>query len=366
MLQTPFLKGIELSEVFYREQVRPILDAHFPDLNHAAGRLGAGSDVLGFDTPQSRDHHWGPRVTLFVEEAAYPQRGEVIHTLSQELPTECCGYPTNFDDPESGEAQMVPTEGSPIRHGVKVTTAARFFTEYVGFDPTARSIDYGDWLAVPAQRLATIERGAIFHDGLDTLETARERLRWYPHDVWLYLLACQWRKIDQEEPFMARAGDAGSELGSELIAARQVIELMRLCFLMERQYPPYTKWLGTAFELLTYAGALSPVFHKVIHSKLWKTREKALSDAYMRVMDMHNALDITPTVPAEITPFHNRPYRVPHAGRFADALYHEICIPEVKAWPEDVGAVWQFADSTDVLDNVGRCRALVQAIFPEG
>jgi len=54
----PFIPGLELSARFYREAVRPLLDARFPGLRHAAARLGRGSDVLGFDTEMSMDHDW--------------------------------------------------------------------------------------------------------------------------------------------------------------------------------------------------------------------------------------------------------------------------------------------------------------------
>jgi hypothetical protein len=53
---------------------------------------------------------------------------------------------------------------------------------------------------------------------------------------------------------MARCGDVGDELGSRLVAARLIEELMRLCFLMEKQYWPYAKWFGTAFSKLACAG----------------------------------------------------------------------------------------------------------------
>ena len=65
-MNRPFINGIELSRIFYEEAVRPILDAHFPNLPHSAALLGPGSDVLGYDTPQSRDHDWGPRLLLFL------------------------------------------------------------------------------------------------------------------------------------------------------------------------------------------------------------------------------------------------------------------------------------------------------------
>jgi len=35
-------------------------------LSDAAGIIGSGSEVLGFDDEMSSDHHWGPRTMLFL------------------------------------------------------------------------------------------------------------------------------------------------------------------------------------------------------------------------------------------------------------------------------------------------------------
>ena len=64
---THFIPGLELAGRFYREAVRPILDDAFPGLAHAAALIGSGSEVLGFDTAMSADHHWGPRAMLFLD-----------------------------------------------------------------------------------------------------------------------------------------------------------------------------------------------------------------------------------------------------------------------------------------------------------
>lgn len=61
-MKTPFMPGLELSRRFYREAVRPILDAEFPGLVHSAARIGGGSEVLALDTRRSADHEWGPRL----------------------------------------------------------------------------------------------------------------------------------------------------------------------------------------------------------------------------------------------------------------------------------------------------------------
>ena len=64
-----FIPGLELARRFYWEAVRPILDADFPGLRHSAALIGAGSEVLGFDTPMS------VRPSLGAARHAVPGRG---------------------------------------------------------------------------------------------------------------------------------------------------------------------------------------------------------------------------------------------------------------------------------------------------
>lgn len=187
----------------------------------------------------------------------------------------------------------------------------------------------------------------------------RDRLHWYPRDVWLYRMANQWRRIDQEEPWVGRCGDVGDDLGSRIVAARLTVELMRVCFLIEREFWPYFKWFGTAFSRLRGAPGLEPILHDVLSAADWKTREAALGQAYLRVGVMHNELGITEPVEPRLAPFFGRPYLVPHAMRFVDALMGAIDSPALRAIPPYVGAVDQFADSTDILDDLPKAQALL-------
>jgi hypothetical protein len=351
----PFIPGLELCKSFYDQAIKPILQSHFARLDHSAALLNFGSDVLGFDTPRSRDHGWGPRCQIFLKEADFDLLHEQIsRVLGENLPFEFRGYPTNFHD-----NTMQATRTRPINHWVWITTANRFFQEHLGVNP-ANPIPDLDWLLIPPQRLRLIAAGGIFQDGLHELEPARKVLAWYPRDVWLYQIAAQWRRIAQEEPFMARCGEAGDELGSRLVAARMAWETMRLCFLLERQYPPYAKWFGTAFSRLKCSPELSPMLRLAMHGDDWRQREAGLSDAYLAVSRMHNSIGLTEPVEPAITAFHARPYRVPIADRFAYAAHAAIQSPEIKRWPKYAGAVWQFADSTDVFESIDLCRRLAE------
>jgi hypothetical protein len=352
-----FVPGLELSGLFFNEAVKPILQAHYPGLAYAAARLDFGSDVLGSDTPQSMDHGWGPKVTLFLsEEDCETYQAPITRLLGDELPLEVHGFPTHFAEPLADGGVMSLAAQRPIQHGVCVTTLSRFFKEYLGVDAT-QPLNEVDWLLIPQQRLRTIASGRVYADGLGELQRLRQALQWYPQPVWLYLLACQWQKIDQEEPFMARCGDVGDELGSRLVAGRLAWECMRLCFLMEKSYAPYTKWFGTGFSRLACAPRLGPLLQGVLAADDWKERERCLSQVTISLAEMHNASGLTPPIEAQVSLFYTRPYQVIHAGRFVNALHAQIQSPAVRAWP-GAGAVWQFADSTDILDDIAACQAL--------
>ncbi len=358
MLNRVFIKGLDLSELFYEEAVKPILARRFPGLVYSAALIGVGSEVLGFDTPQSMDHDWGPRLMLFLGEAAQDTyRDEIDQALRQDLPGDIHGYPTSFGRHEDGTAVMTATDSGPIDHGVRFLTVSRFFKCALNFDPTG-NIRAVDWVSVPAHRLLMLTSGRVFHDGLGQLEPIRARLRYYPDDVWLYVLAAQWRRIAQEEAFMGRCGQVGDDLGSRLIAARLVRDLMGLCFLMERRYAPYIKWFGSAFAQLDCASDLVPVFTRVLEANSWEERQTHLTTASEFVARMHNTLGITKPLTTEVSQYHSRPFLVIHADRFVDAIRAEIRSEEVLALPEHLGSVGQFIDSTDAWRYLNRFSAV--------
>ncbi|WP_371573403.1 DUF4037 domain-containing protein [Streptomyces sp. NBC_01314] len=361
-MTTPsFIPGLELSRRFYLEAVRPLLDKAAPRVTHSAARLGSGSEVLGFDTARSADHEWGPRLQIFLHPGDVTRHGARITTLlSERLPKTFLGYPTHFaPNDEVGIGVMQTTDG-PVHHRVEVTDLGAWFTSQLGFDPR-KDVALSDWLATPTQLLAEVTGGAVFHDGLGQLVSARAHLDWYPHDLWLYLLACQWQRISQEEAFVGRCGEVGDELGSAIVAARLIRDLMWLCLLMERRYPPYSKWLGSAFARTPQASVLTPVLTAALAATDWHTREHHLSRAYEAIAAIHNQLGLTDPVDPATRPYHSRPFQVLHAERFTAALSTRITDPAIRSLPM-TGAVDQFIDSTDVLSHPDLTSALTRAM----
>jgi hypothetical protein len=285
------VRGASLSRDFYARAVAPLLDG----VPHAAGRLGQGSDVLGLDDEMSCDHDWGCRLTVLVDDRA----DELSARLERELPDHFEGHPVRF-----------PTSWKPEGHQVVVTTVDEFARRHLGVVPR----DDIDWLLLTGQSVLEVIAGPVFHDGLGTLTALRDHLSWYPSQVEQYVVASQWRRIDQELPFVGRTADRGDDLGSRVIASRLARDVMHLTLLSERQWSPYAKWLGTAY------GNRRPL-----------DGEAALCDA----------LDEIAGRPVTVQ-FWDRPYRTVDPTFLAS-------LPCGLPLPVGIGSVEQWCDNVDVM-----------------
>jgi hypothetical protein len=359
-----FLPGLELSRALYTEAVRPLLDAHHPGLPHAAARIGSGSEVLGLDTPRSVDHDWGPRLELFLAPADVTRLGSALDDLFRtRLPTRIEGWPTNFVPPTGRIRTMAETDG-PVAHRIEITSLGPWLADRLGFDPRA-GVTTADWLATPWQRLAEITGGAVYHDGIGELTDVRRRLRWYPADVWRYVLAAVWQRIGQEEAFVGRTAEVGDDLGSRMLAARQVRELMRLGLLLDRRYPPYHKWLGSALAHVPSAQPLLPHLAAALAAADGAGRQAALCRAYEATARWQNATGLADPVEPTVRGYFDRPFLVLDAGRFATALLARITDRALRTGPL-TGSIDGYVDSTDLLVDPALARRLAAAVVPDG
>lgn len=350
----PFIPGLELCEAFYHEFVKPLMSSEFGAIPYSAGLIGSGSEVLGFDTELSTDHDWGPRVMLFLEPgSAEKYRDSIAECFSRKLPTEFNGFSTSFSVPaeEDGTRSLEDGTVGAVSHRIEVLEFQEYVRSYLGFD-ISREPTAADWLSFPQQKLRALTGGRLFHDRLE-IEKQRKVFSCYPNDVWLYLLACAWHRIGQEEHLMGRAGSVGDEIGSAIIGARLVRDLMRLLFLMEKVYAPYPKWFGTAFRLLNSAPRVESHLSSALATKDWQSREESLCAAYEIVAQIHNRLSITEPLPTSVTSFFGRPFKVIALQGFGSAILEKIQDPDVRRIASQtlIGGIDQFSDSTDMLEN---------------
>lgn len=338
------VNGLTLARRFHEEVLAPLLDRHAPGLVYAAARIGSGSDVLGLDDERSQDHDWGCRLQLFVRET-----GDLDALLERELPEHFLEHPVRF----------ATTWDPHVRQRVEVVTIAGFVESRLGVDAT-RELTAAEWLCLTGQSVLEVVGGEVFADAAGELVRVRERLRWYPDDVWRYVIAAAWRRFAEELPLVGRSADRGDELGSRIIATRLVRDIIHLAFMLERTWPPYPKWLGTRFRGLQTYAALAPGLDRALSASDWRRREDALVESIEVVHARQEAIGLPAPSPA-VEPFFDRPYRIASSA-IAEAVHSSIAAHEVRALPAGIGSIEQWVDNVAVLAVPERRCVLAQLL----
>jgi hypothetical protein len=311
------------------EIVEPVMTDTYSFLSYSSALMGPGSEVLGYDTEMSADHDWGPRVYLFLNEQDIRHTEQIQSSLHERAPKRFYGFPID------------------IRMSV-FTTVPRFIESGLAINKDER-LESVDWLTFSSQSLLEITRGEVYRDDNGQLSELREQFDYYPHDIWLYLMASSWQRIGQEEHLMLRSGFTGDELGSAIIASRLVRDIINLCFLMERQYAPYPKWFGTAFKRLKCSDQIKPFLWTAQTAMTWRERELAFNNAYKHLSSMHNGLGITEMISDDVSYFFDRPFKVMNGEKIASLIANQIVDTDIQQLSKKrlIGNIDQITDNTD-------------------
>ena len=234
------MNGLELSERFYRECGKPMLEEQFSDLLPylAVGLFGSGSECFGFDDVVSRDHDFEPGFMLLLPGEDVVDRREAfrLERAYAKLPKEFLGFPRSAVAPVGG-----------ARHGVIRT--AEWFTDKVGSPDGILTVR--QWLTVPEHALAEAVNGKLFFDGYGEVTRIRASLSRYPEDI-------RRKKLAGELLLMAQSGQYnylrclkhGETGAAQLAAAAFVKAAMHAAFLLNGVYEPYYKWSFRAMRAL--------------------------------------------------------------------------------------------------------------------
>lgn len=354
------MQGIALSRRFYADIVAPWLARVAPDLPYSAALIGYGSELLGFDDETSKDHNWGPRVHIYLGEgdfAAHASR--LLADFATIMPETFLGEPAGWRSRPHSAANGPYALGA-MGHGLEFHTFEGRLQAHTGLR-SLESLTTLDWLGLPEQGLLAFTAGAVFRDDGDRLEALRNALAYFPRDVWLYKIACQWRRIAEEQAFVGRAGQAGDDLGSRVIAARLCRDVMATGFLLERRYSPYAKWFGTGFSRLPIARTLTPHLEAALRAEAWQARGEALAAAYLALAQWQKAHGIAPFEPI-VGPYFDRPFVTINTDDAVASAMAAIADPQIAALPV-VGAIDQISDLTPLLVDPGKSRAVTRSVL---
>ena len=332
--------GADLASHFFERAVRPITDRVLSEAGYLAARLGPGSDVLGFDDDRSRDHDFGCRLTVLVDDRHQALLGTLDAALDAGLPDEVDGWPTRFATSWDGR----------VRHKVDLDTVHGFTEGCLGFDLRA-PLQPAEWLCLTGQSILEVTGGSVFRDTTDSYREVTAALEWYPDDLWRYVLAAGWARLGQELPIVGRTGELGDEAGSRTIAARMCRDVTHLAFLVERTWVPYPKWSGVALRRLPGGDELDQTLIAAHAATQWPERQRMLCEAIDLVVERHRAAGFDLPTPA-VVPFFDRPFVVPDGGIGA-SLLRGITDEGIRGLPP-IGSIEQWCDNVDLLSHPER------------
>src|SRR5262249_18519128 len=136
--------------------------------------------------------------------------------------------------------------------------------------------------------------------------------------------------------------------------------LMWLAFALSRQWPPYPKWRGTAFQALEVAADLAGPLTAAVAAPDWRGRGNGLAQACEGLLSAPPAPG-PPPPPSAGPRLPDRPYRTVGEA-VQQALLAGITDPHVTRLPALIGSIEQWAGSVDILASPAR-RAGLQAAY---
>lgn len=233
------MKGLELSEKYYEEYGKSMIETRFPDIAEqaAVGLVGYGSECLGFDDEISRDHDYGPSFCIWLPREVYIKYGKEMQAAYEALPKEFMGCAARVEE-EQGKGR------------VGVLCLEDFYLEILGRDSVPGTA--AEWFAVPEAALTTATNGAVFTDPCGKFTGIREGLlAYYPREVWLKKLAESLARAAQAGQYnYARAMKRGERIAAEIALTEFVKEAMQIVYLLNRKYAPFYKWMHRGMKEL--------------------------------------------------------------------------------------------------------------------
>ena len=244
------MKGLELSEKFYNEYGKKMIDDNFSHIKDflAIGLVGSGSECFGFDDEFSQDHDFEPGFCIFLPDENFVSEKDAfqLERAYSRLPKEFEGYKRNLINPVGGN-----------RHGV--IRISDFFESKIG-DINGDVLNK-DWFFISEQFLLEATNGKIFLDNFGLMTKIRKKLEYLPEDVRLKKLAGNILVMAQAGQYnYQRCVKREDTAAAQLAVIEFVNSALKVIFLLNKKYIPYYKW---SFRALKELSELSELYYEL-------------------------------------------------------------------------------------------------------
>ena len=244
------MKGLELSEKFYNEYGKKMIDDNFSHIKDflAIGLVGSGSECFGFDDEFSQDHDFEPGFCIFLPDENFVSEKDAfqLERAYSRLPKEFEGYKRNLINPVGGN-----------RHGV--IRISDFFESKIG-DKNGDVLNK-DWFFISEQFLLEATNGKIFLDNFGLMTKIRKKLEYLPEDVRLKKLAGNILVMAQAGQYnYQRCVKREDTAAAQLAVVKFVNSALKVIFLFNKKFIPYYKW---SFRALKELSELSELYYEL-------------------------------------------------------------------------------------------------------
>lgn len=252
--------GLEDCRIFYETYGAPMIHEKFPGYEQriAVGLVGEGSDCFGYDDEISKDHDYGIGFCMWLLPEDYEK---IARPLQEEYERLIEKYGTH------GSADLFISQ----RRGVFIIQ--EFYENLLGMKLSWKenhnqnvggdagwnsdqnlSLDDKDrnWEWLPEEKLAAVTNGEVFRDGAGCFTAVRKMfLSYYSEAVWKRRLAVKLHEFSQyAQSNYSRIMARKDYVTAGICIAEGMKSAMEICYLLNKTYAPYYKWMRKGMERL--------------------------------------------------------------------------------------------------------------------
>lgn len=248
-------KNLTRCRAFYEKYGAPMIHEIFPEYEHriAVGMVGEGSDCFGFDDEISRDHDYGIGFCMWLLPEDDQRIGKALQKEYDRLIEE---YRQRLINSRGYDADIIELFLKKRRGVFEIHV---FYEDLLGTgtiwngqEDVNKPLLDDVWQRLPEERLATVVNGEVFRDDLGTFTAIREQIKtYYSDEIRGKRMAEKLHEFSQyaqsNYPRMMARKDY---VTAKICVAEGMKATMEICYLLDRVYAPYYKWMRKGMETL--------------------------------------------------------------------------------------------------------------------